>query len=97
MSMDKYTRIRRYRNVLKLREEGMSFDAIGKRYGRSRQRIWQLYEDAVKWRDSPKPKRGRPRLSEEGGQLDRVAGQADGEKVPRKRWVGFGRFRLDRT
>jgi transcriptional regulator len=113
MSMDKYSRIRRYRNVLRLREEGMSFEAIAKRFGLSRQRMWQVHAEALDWSEKL-PGAGKVgtgiRLVAQSGihagaQLDEAAKEPDqvGEPVEkgdgkprRKRFVGFGRFRLDR-
>ncbi len=100
MSMDKYSRIRRFRNVLKLREEGMSFESIATRFGLSRQRMWQVHSEAVKWSEAPKkiPKsqiRAEAKLeaarkqADQGGELLQE-GQG---QTKRKRFIGFGRFR----
>jgi hypothetical protein len=96
MSMDKYSRIRRFRNVLKLRAAGMSFEAMAKRFGLSRQRMFQIHADAVIWSELPRTRKVRS-----GAQLDGATQEADKTseadgKARRKRFVGFGRFRLDR-
>ncbi len=100
MSMDKYSRIRRFRNVLKLREEGMSFEAIASRFGLSRQRMWQVHAEAVKWSERPKKVtkaelKARAKLEAASKQVDEN-GQPiqEGEGKPkRRRFTGFGRFR----
>lgn len=42
------TRPQRNRRILELAKEGESFMAIGKHYGISRQRVYQIYEQELK-------------------------------------------------
>ena len=41
-------RLERLRLILSLREAGWTFEAIGERFGASRNRAWQLYGHALR-------------------------------------------------
>jgi len=86
----KYALWRRYRNVLRLRAEGMSFDDIAKRYGLSRQRIYQIHKNALAWLpDSPAERIARNARAEDKERRAKI--RAEG--VRKDRTPRFGKFR----